>query len=76
MKLPKIERGIPIPPVERKQGTGITIILRNLKVGNSFLWKRDTQNNNRSLYTLATRVGIRVSVRAISKTKTRVWRVA
>lgn len=67
----KLERGIPIPENSRERG-GLTTLMRQMEVGDSFLWPRMRLSN---AWVTAKRLGIKLTSKGESATHTRVWRI-
>jgi len=66
----QIEKGIEIPTIRNK--TGITETLRKMQIGDSIA----ITARHCDIYIPAKRIGIKVTIRAISRTELRVWRTA
>lgn len=70
MKLPKIEKGIPIPA----QAFPFKRVLRGLKkTGHSVLLPKNI--NRTSVFPAAKRVGIKVTIRQLRNGQYRCWRI-
>lgn len=70
----KIETGIPIPQARSKR-QGVICTMKDMKVGQSFLWRKGGIPN---LHGYAARAGIRITTRRVGKGKRilhRVWRI-
>jgi hypothetical protein len=66
----KIDKNVPLPEA---QGRGFSAALRKMKVGESIVIPLDARS---SIRTLATRLGLRISVRTMENgTHIRVWLV-
>ena len=65
----KIEKNVPMP---ESKGRGFSAALRKLKPGESFVIPIDARS---SIRTLATRLGMRISVRTLDEARIRVWLV-
>jgi len=68
----KIENGIPKPP-RGKRPSPFALTLQKLRPGQSFVWKAGSEQ---TIYSVARRAGIKVSVSEIAKCSYRVWRSA
>lgn len=67
----KIEKNIPMP--KGTKITGMTATFKTMKVGDSFVIKTIQVNSTRSS---AHNARVKVSIRQISETESRVWRTA
>jgi hypothetical protein len=65
----KVESGIPLP---KKRSSGITMAMRMMKIGDSFIM--DSEKSG-SLASSAKCAEIKVTMLKISKSKHRVWRI-
>lgn len=72
----KIEKNIPlptrIPTSKKRKASGIADILKEMKIGDSFLYPETRRN---SIYTSAKQVGIKIVVAKIRTSTVRVWRI-
>ena len=66
----KIEKGVPLPV--RNNRSGLMQILRNLKIGDSFVYPMDARTG---VYGMAKSVGIKVTARYQADGTVRVWRI-
>ena len=70
MKLPRIEKGVPLP---EKQGEGFTALLRKMQIGDSFLV---TAYQGSSIRTMFYRMRpLRFKSRILGDGNMRIWRV-
>lgn len=67
----KIQSGIPMPT---RKTNGFTGVLREMKVGDSF--ETDNQDVRANIYTLALKIGVKVSIHKTDAGTFRVWRTA
>ena len=68
----QIDSGIPAPAL-RPRATGLTNVMRQLKVGDSFLVPKSSRSN---IGQTAMRCGVKVVTRSVDNDMIRVWRVA
>lgn len=67
----KVEPGIAIPG--KKRGSGIVSVMREMKIGDSFVYPLHKRSD---ITPLAQRSGITTTTRKVSDTEIRVWRIA
>lgn len=71
-----IEKNVPIPPLVRRQWGVYAEALQELEVGDSFVAEgANMATLNSSIRQSAKRLGIKITARAESKTKLRIWRI-
>lgn len=66
-----VKRGIPIPP--KPNSKGYSDVLRVMKIGDSFEIGKQQQQ---SVYVLARRAGVKITMRTDGNGNARVWRTA
>lgn len=68
----KIEKGIPLPGEKGSTAATAAQTLRNMEVGDSFLYPKEKRAN---LFTTAYRLaGIKIATRSVDDKSVRVWR--
>lgn len=68
--LPKIEKGIPVPP--RKAHRSMRAFMEALESGDSFLVEKSKAD---SFKTVASRLKIKIAQRDVSETHRRIWKL-
>ena len=66
----KIEKGIPLPKAKGGRPGTVIVLLRTLKVGDSFVWPRREIDKSAHL------CGIKIATRAQPDGTFRIWRIA